>query len=251
MKLANLSRQGNEDVVLFLHGIGCVKENFAAFWDAPEFEGMALLAPDLPGHGESHDMPLEGSTIERMAVAVRDLLRDRAGEARHLHIVAHSMGGAVGLLLTEQTPIELASFINVEGNLVATDCGLLSRRTAEADPKLFRDEKFARMKARAREADDPVTRAWAEWVEPCPAEMFHNTARSLVDWSDGGRLLEIFRALPVPKAYVYGQHSANPDVLARLEGIPQHRIADCGHFVMFEKPSELAHIVREVISQPR
>jgi pimeloyl-ACP methyl ester carboxylesterase len=86
-------------------------------------------------------------------------------------------------------------------------------------------------------------------VEACPAEAFHASARSLAEWSDSGQLLEIFRALPVPKAYVCGEESANPDVLAHLEAIPTYRIADCGHFIMVEKPAALARVVWEVISQ--
>jgi pimeloyl-ACP methyl ester carboxylesterase len=38
-------------------------------------------------------------------------------------------------------------------------------------------------------------------------------------------------------------------VLAHLEAIRQVPIADCGHFVMVEKPAELARVVWEVISQ--
>ena len=248
MTLATLSREGRRDVVLFLHGLGCVKENFAPLWDAPELSGMRLLAPDLPGHGASQGLPPESATMDGMAAAVCGLLTGLAGDTERLHVVAHSMGGAVGLILAKRSPIRLASFVNVEGNLVAEDCALFSRRTAETDPKLFREQKFASLKDRARAADDPVLRAWARWVEPCPAESFHASATSLVAWSDGGRLLDIFRALAVPKAYVSGEYSANPDVLAHLAEIRQYRIADCGHFVMLEKPAELSRIIREVAS---
>ena len=82
-----------------------------------------------------------------------------------------------------------------------------------------------------------------------PAEAFHACAKSLVAWSDSGRLLEIFQALAVPKAYVYGERSANPDVLSRLAGVPTYLVADCGHFVMIEKPDALARVVAEVMSQ--
>ena len=115
------------------------------------------------------------------------------------------------------------------------DCGMLSRRTAEMDLKQFRDEKFARLKARAREADDPITREWAGWMDTCPAEALHASARSLVEWSDSGRLLRIFHELSVPTAYVYGEHSANPDVLAHLASVPKYQIADSGHFVIWNR----------------
>jgi pimeloyl-ACP methyl ester carboxylesterase len=249
MTLATLSREGGKDLVLFLHGIGCVKENFAAFWEAPEFAGLALLAPDLPGHGASQGLPPESWTMEGMAAVLFDLVEAQVRDRRRLHVVAHSMGGAAGLLLAKQAPVPLASFVSLEGNLVAEDCGMLSRRTAEMDLELFTDAKFARLKARAREADDPALRDWAGWVAACPAEAFHASARSLVEWSDGGQLLDIFRALTVSKAYVYGEESANPDVLAHLEAIRQVPIADCGHFVMVEKPAELARVVWEVISR--
>ena len=100
--------------------------------------------------------------MEGMTATVRDLLRDHATETARLHVVVHSMGGAIGVPLAEQTPIPLASFINVEGNLVGADCGMLSRRTAEMDPTQFRDEKFARLKARARDADDPIIWAYTK-----------------------------------------------------------------------------------------
>ena len=249
MTLATLSREGGKDLVLFLHGIGCVKDNFAAFWEAPEFAGLALLAPDLPGHGASQGLPPESSTMEGMAAVLLDLVEAQVRDRRRLHVVAHSMGGAAGLLLAKRPPVPLASFVSLEGNLVAEDCGMLSRRTAEMDLKLFKDAKFDRLKAQAREADDPALRDWAGWVAACPAEAFHASARSLVEWSDGGQLLDIFRALTVPKADVTGEESANPDVLAHLEAIAQVRIADCGHFVMVEKPAGLARVVWEVISR--
>jgi len=87
---------------------------------------------------------------------------------------------------------------------------------------------------------------------PSNAAGFRASARSLVAWSDNGRLLEIFRDLPIAKAYVYGEWSANPAVLAHLEAIPPVRLADCGHFVLAARPTELAcielaRIVGEVI----
>jgi pimeloyl-ACP methyl ester carboxylesterase len=248
MPLAALSRNGSEDLVLFLHGLGCVKENFAKLWKAPELAGAALLAPDLPGHGESQGMPPDAWTMEGMTEAVCGLLRDCGGRAMRLHIVTHSLGGAVGLLLAAQTPVPLASFVNVEANLIAEDCALLSRRSAEMGLALFRDEKFARLKARARASDDPGLQAWAHWAEACPAESFHASARSLVAWSDSGRLLDMYRALSVPTLYVYGERSAIPEVLAAVEGMATYKVANCGHFIMLERPAELAAVLGEVVA---
>ena len=88
-------------------------------------------------------------------------------------------------------------------------------------------------------------------MESCPAEALHASARSLVAWSDSGRLLEMFLELSVPKAYVYGARSANPDVLVHLDSVPKYRIADAGHFIMIDQPAALSRAIAEVIAQTR
>ena len=249
MALSTLTRPGTSDTIVFLHGLGCVKENFTALWEAPELAGYDLLAVDLPGHGRSRGLPPETWTMQGMAAEVAAHLRAHGPAEAGVHMVAHSMGGAVGLLLAADHDIRLRSFANLEANLVAADCGLLSRRVADADLQAFRDEAFDKLKARARASDDPIVRDWAEWMETCDPEALHASARSLVDWSDGGRLLEIFLGLEVPTVYVYGDRSANPDVIRHLDTVPKHEIAECGHFIMNEKPAELAAVLAELLAR--
>lgn len=251
MSLASLSRGGAGDVVLFLHGLGCVKENFVPVWNAGDFDGLTLLAPDLPGHGASHGGQPSDWTVQGMAGCVADLLGEQALQNRPVHLVVHSMGGAVGLLLAQNPEIRIASFTNVEGNLIASDCGLLSRRTADMELDVFVGGKFEKLKANALRSEDPIVRQWAGWMDTCDAEGLHTCARSVVEWSDSGRLLEMFLKLNVPRAYVYGDASANPDVLARLGTVQTHEIADCGHFVMSEQPAELARVIGHAVAQAR
>ena len=59
----------------------------------------------------------------------------------------------------------------------------------------------------------------------------------------------MFLKLEVPKVYVYGEHSANPDVLVHLDSVPKVRIADAGHFIMIDQPAALASAIAEVIAQ--
>jgi pimeloyl-ACP methyl ester carboxylesterase len=232
------------DLVLFLHGLGCVKEAFAACFADEALSGRSLVAPDFPGHGQSPAPEGFSCKMEDLAAAVGALLAHY--EYERLHIVAHSMGGAVGLLLAEDG-VALASFVNIEGNLTADDCGLLSRRAAATPEAAFVADNFAKIVARARDAQEGDARLWGSWMAACDARAFHRSAASLVAWSDSGRLLEIFKDLKVPKAYLYGERSANPPVLAALGDIPRTMIEGAGHFVMTDRPGAFLSAVEEVI----
>jgi hypothetical protein len=62
MTLATLSREEGKDLVLFLPGIGCVKENFAGFWEA-----AGICRPGAPGA-----RPARPRRLARLAAGERD-----------------------------------------------------------------------------------------------------------------------------------------------------------------------------------
>ena len=234
MALATLHRAAGPDLILFIHGLGCVKESFAGAWKAPGLERFSLLAPDLPGHGATgaDEGGGRGGRMEDHAAALEGLLGAYSYE--RLHIVGHSMGGAPGLMLAQGGVPGLASFMSVEGNLVAEDCSLVSRRAAGVNRETFVAEKFAKMLAAAAKSADADARMWTAWAERCDPALFHAAGVSLVEWSDSERLLEIFRALDVPKLYVHGERTGIPAVLDRIPDQPQVCLPGLGHFPMTE-----------------
>ncbi|MCG8381942.1 MAG: alpha/beta hydrolase [Gammaproteobacteria bacterium] len=235
MEIYHRYRTGDTNaLILFIHGLGGDHHSFDEAWESEALQHYALLAPDLPGCGNSPLPSDQTPTMPFYAKALDQLLLGYTFE--HLHIVAHSMGSAPGLLLTQNPQLKLASFVNVEGNLVSEDAGMLSRRTAETDLDTFRTKNYLKLIASAERSKDRDTRYWAEQLKRCPAEVYHAKSCSLVEWSDSGELLQIFSALTVPKLYVYGDRSVNLDVLKQLDAIPQQKISECGHFVMSEQP---------------
>ena len=96
------------DLILFVHGLGCAKESFKSAWESTALEGFSLLAPDLPGHGETPTEPW-GCRMEDYAAFLKSVVIARRWE--RLHVVAHSMGGAAALLLDrfeKRDPIKLS-----------------------------------------------------------------------------------------------------------------------------------------------
>ena len=64
--------------------------------------------------------------MEAQARVCAEILKEFSD--RNLHIVAHSMGGAVALLLPDDILNDTKTFANIEGKLVGADCGVASRR---------------------------------------------------------------------------------------------------------------------------
>jgi pimeloyl-ACP methyl ester carboxylesterase len=83
-----------EPQLLLLHGLGATGDVWAAMLDtaAAHWPGR-VVAPDLPGHGESP--PLDAYSFEALAAAVAPTVQD----ASRLVVLGHSLGGVLALEL--------------------------------------------------------------------------------------------------------------------------------------------------------
>jgi pimeloyl-ACP methyl ester carboxylesterase len=155
-----------------------------------------------------------------------------------IHVVGHSMGGAVGLLLAEGVSDRLGSFMNLEGNLVGEDCGLLSRKAAGATFEEFKSSIFDELRHTIGSSDDRGSKLWVGWSKKSDALGFYKSAKSLVEWSDSGGLLQKFQELKINKAYFFGEKGFQSPVLQKLQEINKISIPNSGHFVMNDNPEE-------------
>ncbi len=229
------SKNRLKDLILFLHGLGCNKQNFITPFVTPGFyPGGHLLAPDLPGHGAHRGCPPSQASMENMAAFIVQLVSDR--ECSNLHIIAHSMGCAVALLAMGHFGLTPRSLIIIEGNLTDLDCGLLSRRAAETPRDIFINEKFSKLQTRA--AQSAELRDFSVCLQECQPAAFHHAACSLVSWSDSGDLLTLFQHCDAHKIYLYGERSGDSKTLALLHdrNIQTREVPGCSHFAPTENP---------------
>jgi pimeloyl-ACP methyl ester carboxylesterase len=234
---ARTTNTGSEFIV-FLHGLGCSKESFDEAYGFSGLAGFRLLAVDLVGYGESSRPPDFSYSMEEQAEILR-LLLDEMNPAK-VHIVAHSMGGAVGLLLAKEIEDRLGSFVNVEGNLIGSDCGLISRKAISIPYGEFRDGMFGKVTTRG-----PML--WREMSAKSDPWGFYKSSESLVEWSDSEKLLEIFAGLKTSKVYVYGDQNSDMEILQRLGAIEKVAIPESGHFVMNDNPREFYTLVNRLL----
>ena len=91
--------------VLFLHGLGATGMSWLNV-ALPLDRRCGVLAPDLPGHGGSRTL-FSTASLQSFSEMVEELVQALGGEA--IHLVGHSMGGAVAVTLVERARLRIAS----------------------------------------------------------------------------------------------------------------------------------------------
>jgi pimeloyl-ACP methyl ester carboxylesterase len=225
-------RPGGGDLLLCLHGLGCSAESFESGMD--RLADFRIAAFDFPGHGASGRLAEPaGYSIQTYADITVSLVRQLAPD--RLFLLCHSMGCAVGLVAAQE--LHIHGFISVEGNLVPQDCGIVSRQTAAQPQHEFLDTGHRRFRSTLSASPRAADRAWSGWASQADPVALHRCAQSLVEWSDSGKLLDLFTAQP-GAAYIHGADSDLDHLLPHLRGIvPVHTIPAAGHFPMVDNPA--------------
>lgn len=109
--------------VLFLHGFGGDLGNWLFNLDAIA-EVAPVIALDLPGHGQS-DIRLPGTSIDALAGFVQRFLDTL--DVGPVHLVGHSMGGAIAARLAQAAPQRVVSvtLVNSAGLGEEIDAGYI------------------------------------------------------------------------------------------------------------------------------
>jgi len=217
LTVASQFRSGSDELIVFLHGYACSKELFHRAWSCPELAQYSMLCPDFVGFGDSGKPDNFPYTIEAHAAVLEELLKKV--EAASLHIVAHSMGGAIALLLPQDRIDTLASFANVEGSLLSDP----SLADTQRKPRLPRNQEDLTLLRQAQSAASDTA--------------LRRTGKSLTQWSGGGELLARFQSAKCPKAYFYGDDLGELRLKSELRDCNPIQIPDASHFVMNDNPS--------------
>ena len=232
-------RQDGDELVLFVHGLGSSKDSWRAAWRRPELRGRSLLAPDLPGCGHSDCPPGFTPDLDRYAEVLRALVDAHA--SRRIHLVAHSMGGSIALLLPHKVLSRLASLVLVEPRLCAPSCGVANMAVGVSRAE-FRRSVFPvirrRMSADPRAAYD---------LQRADIDAFYAGSRSLMEWSARRALLERFERADCRKIFIYGADNRHLCELEFIEPALTSAVADAAHFVMIDNPDGFYACLRRVL----
>ena len=214
---------------------------------------------DLLGYGSRRSVPAGQLNLSSQANHVAAFI-DSAGLNR-VWLLAHSMGGAVAMILADRRPDLVSGIINVEGNFTLKDA-FWSRKIVANTPDDWSDEYEAQTR------DFPATlRHWGieptpervEWIRQIlanqPARTVYAMARAILAETRESEFLPIVRRIierDVPLHLVAGEHSAEgrgiPDFV-REKARSYTEIADAGHLMMLERPEEFCRVIDAILAE--
>ncbi len=244
--------KGGENAIVFIHGFGSSKEVFVEAFDNEELQSFTMLSADLIGFGDS-DKPTRFSYCMREQASILKKVIEHLGVER-FHIIAHSMGGIVGIELAEMMPEQIRSLINLEGNLTIEDC-TMSRRVAEMSERYFAQEGFENLRnsiaEESKKAGNESLRGYLKSLAKATAKSLHKSAISTVHESSPGNLLTRFEKLPFYKCYIYGEKNKGvfpAEKMLKQKGIPLFYVSNSGHSMMKENPKEFYDLILRIIT---
>jgi len=236
--------------LLLLHGLGAT----GRFWGpvAPFLSPSAqLLAPDLPGHGETPPIPPYPAEGVRWAVGLLDALG-----LERVPLVGHSLGGLLALALALEHPERVSRLVLACPAGLGRGVGLPLRLLALPGLGPLAYALLVRVPSLALRGlvHDPrsVPSDWTAWLAPQrPRQVPHLLRRAV---GPGGlrppyRLPpEGLARLPHPTLLVWGAEDRLLPLEQGLVGlafIPRARLAvlpDCGHWPPVEHPRTFARL---------
>ncbi|MGW1589998.1 alpha/beta fold hydrolase [Streptomyces sp. NPDC002386] len=215
---------------VYLHGLGSVSSVYHAHVAArPELAGRRSLFVDLPGHGISDRPEHFGYTLEENADALA-VAMDQA-DVTGAELIAHSMGGAVAVVLAHRRPDLVSRLVLTEANLDAFPPPTAgSSSIAAYGEDEFVEERYARV----LEAVGPL---WAATMRLADPRALHRSAVGLRRGSDPV-MRTILEGLDIDRVYLQGEHSGELPGRKTLEaaGVRVLTVPGAGHNVMFDNP---------------
>ncbi len=237
--LRYFDRHGSGPVILYIHGLGCSKADFAEMTAASVLRDFRLLSVDHPGCGESPYDEQYPLNIDGLVTLIEAFV-DNLGLDDFL-LVGGSLGGLVGLLYAERHPDRTAGFVNVEGNLAPEDC-MFSRNVISHPYLHFERVIFPQIKRAIAARRGRGFARHLDVLAKASPRAYYDCAFQTVEYSDEGNLLQRFMGLPIPKCFMYGSENRHLSYLHRLResDCTVVEIPNANHFLFYDAPSHYA-----------
>jgi len=244
---------GVGEAVLLLHGFSADVESWL-FNQADLAQSYHVIALDLPGHGRSFKNIAEGG-VDELAQAVLHFMQ--AKNILSAHIVGHSLGGAVAIILAQQAAEKVISL-----SLIAP-AGITGQVNGDFIRQLLAAERTRPMKAALSYLfADPgmVSTTMANNAlrsKRMDGAMHALTKIAAANFTSHDALSSVknaFTALSLPIQIIWGEKDriiVQPQPLDFLSHIPFHCLDSVGHMPQMEAATDVNRLLRQFFSSCR
>ncbi len=258
--------EGSGEVLLLLHGMAGSSQTWRSVI-GPLSRRYRVVAPDLPGHGES-TKPRSDYSLGAFAVLLRDLLDELA--VTRATVVGHSLGGGVAMQFLYQHPDYSERLILIGSGGLGPDVGLTLRLLSAPGAELIMPIIAPRKVLNAGERvwswlrgagiesprGEEIWRSYSTFADAPTRQAFLRTLRSVVDYRGQAvsalNRLNTKTELPImaiwgdrdaiiPVEHAYAAQRARPDI--RLEVL-----TGVGHFPQVERPAEVIELIEDFLA---
>lgn len=245
-------------VAVLIHGAGHDHSVWNHQARSLAHRGFAVVAPDLPGHGQSHGQAL--GSIEAMATWLGELLTALGIE--HAALIGHSMGSLIALQTAAHAPERVDRLIligSVAPMPVAAPLLEAARHDRDQAHAMINQWSYA-SKAQLGASPSPglvLTRLNRRLMERQPDGVLATDLAACNAYVAG---LDAAGSVRCPAAMICGEHDqmtpmrANRplrDALANAAGGARIiTIKSAGHAMMAEAPNAVSESIRGLLSEP-
>ncbi|MFJ8731067.1 alpha/beta fold hydrolase [Streptomyces bauhiniae] len=235
---------GSDAPRVYLHGLGATAAAYFAEAAAhPLIAGHRTLMVDLLGHGLS-DRPQDFDySLESHAGTLAAALTG-AG-VTGAEVIAHSMGGAVAIVLADRHPELVSRLVLVDANLDPAEPvrGALGSGGIAA----FSEAEF--VAGGWEEVRDRAGAFWWATMRLTDRTALHRSATGLARGTVP-TMRELLVRSDVPRTFLYPEADGPLPGADRLReaGVSVVAVADCGHNVMLDAPEAFASLVAAALA---
>jgi pimeloyl-ACP methyl ester carboxylesterase len=249
---------GKDPARVYLPGLGgAAAATYLQTVADPVLAGHRSLLVDFLGSGFSDRPENFKHSLDEHARSVAMLL-DHLG-LKDCVVVGHSMGGSVAITLADVRSELVSRLVVAEANLDPGG-GSFSRQVVAQSEEAFVKEGFPAILQGLREAaqgGDTTAAALAGIFQIAAPHAVYRQAVALV-YGISPTMRMRFYELPIPRVYVYGEHSlpededsATPDTpdpnQLMKHGIRVLVVPGAGHSMMFDNPTGFVHVLKDAI----
>ncbi len=239
-----INEEGMKPSVVFIHGFGSSKEFFRFAFDDPSLKEYPLVSLDLIGFGKSTKHENFSYEMSNQAAIMLQVLNQL--EIDSFHLCGHSMGGLVAMEMINQSPPQVLSFINLEGNLTLDDC-FVTGKILDYTYDEFLDS--GRGEFEQLLIDYP---SYLQEFQKSSSTALHKSADDTVRLSRNPQLLEDYISLPIKKCYIYGENNKGKYPAEQIlfnRGVTIFYIAESDHEMAEQNPRHLYSVIQSFLKR--